>query len=146
MTSESCSGWWFIAELCFIFIDFCTPAVGTSCPGDVVSVKYIISTTPLEEQRREDWHSVTWRRRRAGQEKHEPLFLTGKVCQGRWWENCGQWVGRRDKGEKRPARFWGQRMSFSLRVPLTLPMLKINTKTDRTAGVLCCLKTLGSAT
>lgn len=37
-------------------------------------------------------------------------------------------------------------MSFSLRVPLTLPVLKINSKTDRTADVLCCLRTLGLAT
>lgn len=41
---------------------------------------------------------------------------------------------------------WGQRMSFSLRIPLTLPVLKINGKIDRTADVHCCLRTLGSAT
>lgn len=39
----------------------------------------------------------------------------------------------------------GHRMSFSLSVPLTLPVLKINGKTDRTADVLCCLRTLESA-
>lgn len=35
-------------------------------------------------------------------------------------------------------------MSFSLRVPLTLPVLKINSKTDRIADVLCYLGTLRS--
>lgn len=37
-------------------------------------------------------------------------------------------------------------MSFSPRVPLMLPVLKINGKTDRTADTLCCLRALGSAT
>lgn len=37
-------------------------------------------------------------------------------------------------------------MSFSPRVPLMLPVLKINGKTDRTADMLWCLRALGSAT
>lgn len=37
-------------------------------------------------------------------------------------------------------------MSFSPRVPLMLPVLKINGKTDRTADTLGCLRALGSAT
>lgn len=42
--------------------------------------------------------------------------------------------------------FWGQRKSFSHRVPLTLPVLKINSKTARTADMLWCLRALGPAT
>lgn len=42
--------------------------------------------------------------------------------------------------------FWGHRMCFSHRVPLTLPVLKMNSETARTAAVLCCLTALGSAT
>jgi len=37
-------------------------------------------------------------------------------------------------------------MACSLRVPLLLPVLKINGKTYRAASVLCCLRTLGIAT
>lgn len=94
MTSEICSGLWFIAELCFILIAFCTTAVGTSCPGGVGSVKCVISTATVGALRREERHG---KRRWVGWEKHDPSL------------QCRQSVGERarilwtvrGKGDKR---------------------------------------------
>lgn len=113
MTSEICSGLWFIAELCFILIAFCTTAVGTSCPGGVGSVKCVISTATAGALRREERH-----RREDGLDGETWSFITVPT------ESVGErarklWAG--EGGWKRLLCFRGQRMSVSPRVPLVLP-------------------------
>lgn len=92
MTSEICSGLWFIAELCFILIAFCTTAVGASCPGGVGSGKCVISTATAGALRREERHG---KRRWVGWEKHDPSLLY-TVC---WGE--GKKIVSWGKGDKR---------------------------------------------
>lgn len=109
--------------------------MGSSCPGGVGSVKCVICTATAGGRRgtgRED-----------GSDGRNVIlhYCTDRVC---WGE--GKKIVSWGKGDERGFCFSWQRMSFSPGVPLMLPVLKINGKTDRTADTLCCLRALGSAT
>lgn len=69
-------------------------------------------------------------------------YCTDRVCGGE-----GRKIVSWGKGDRRGfCALEGRGCPSVLRVPLVLPVLKINGKTDRTADTLCCHRALGSAT
>lgn len=69
-------------------------------------------------------------------------YCTDRGCGGE-----GRKIVSWGKGDRRGfCALEGRGCPSVLRVPLVLPVLKINGKTDRTADTLCCHRALGSAT